>query len=429
MPTPDDEEDLFQEAIDLTTAEGYMLAAGQDPDEARRQWQSQQAGPLAQRIEPQVVSRAKPSADWLKDARALLNRNESLRSYVRQARADGLDAASAVDGLSIRLNELWGGQRAQEAYEVAQYLWDEQSQLGEGYYITSTETGKVVASLSERDIYQPAPVPREGGGMAVPLPRIRPDIEAALTCWAFDAGREAQMLQKLAERAHQTALLREEGDPRMLVATRAGRHHIVDQFSKFDPRILLRAAGGTSGAFLSMFELRTHDPEDTTGLHLVEGTVYSKTVMGVQDMTTVNLHHNRAASLQGALVQGWVREVARHLSRAASNNVNEPEEIRQLDLKKDHFGGSNVWVSPPEAVRYLRRAEPNLSVLPVPSADLMGLLPSAGVLVVPREFAASSHEMFDRWEAHSTLTFRLWVDWSKVRLLRLSGVEHQAVPV
>lgn len=384
---------------------------------------------LATRLNPQVLSKANPSAEWLLDARALLNRDNALREFVRNARAQGMRPEAAVAGLSVRFNASWGGDHAAEATEAAQYLWDEQSQLGDNIYITSTETGRVIAALSDKDIYQPAPVPREDGSMVLPLPRIRPSIEAAITCWAFESSHEARVVQTLAARAHQTDLLREEGDPRLLVATRAGRQHIVSELGKFDPKILLRAAGGTSGTFLTHFELRGTEPDHTDGLTLLEGEVYSQSVMGVQDMTTVNLHHNRAASLQGALVQGWVREVARQLSNAATRQLPVPDEIRQFDLTKAHLGGRSFWVSPPEVLRYLRRADPVVGVMPVTSAKLMGLLPKAGVLVVPAAFNAASRELFGRWEASSNLSFRLWVDWTKISVMLISGIEHQAIPV
>lgn len=382
---------------------------------------------IAQRLEPQVLSKADPKPDFLRDARAALNQDGSLRNYVKEARESGMDRQAAIAGLAVRLNARWNGGHAGDAQEVSLFLWDEQDQLGDGIYITSTETGRVVAALTEADIYQPAPVPREDGSMAVPLPRIRPELEAAITCWAFDKTREERIVQALAERAHQTDLLREQGDPRLLVATKAGRRHIVSELGKFDPKVLLRAAGGTSGTFLQLFELRETDPDEPRGRDLVEGTCYSTAVMGIQDQTTVNLRHNRAASLQGALVQGWVREVARQLAEAAHQRGPAPDEIRQIDLTKDHLGGVGFWVSPPEAFRYLRRVDPNLSIMPVAQARVMGVRPNVGVLVVPPEFAVASREMFDRWETHADLKFRLWVDWSKLRLLAFSDLDYQAV--
>lgn len=383
---------------------------------------------LAERIDPQIVTTANPGPHWLRGARAIISHTPEIQTFIRQARSIGLTADEAVHGLAVRLNEGWGGEHADEARETAQYLWDEQGQLGDGIYITSTETGRVIAALAEQDIYTPAPVPREDGSMAQPLPRIRPELEAAITCWTFDSGREARIVQALAERAHQTDLLREEGDPRLLVATRAGRRHLVNELAKFDPKILLRASGGTSGAFLQHFELVAEDPERPEGvLDLIEGEVFSKSTMNVADMSTVNLHHNRAASLQGALVQGWVREVARQLSVAATRRFLGVEEVRQMDLTKAHLQDRSFWVCPPEAVRYLRRVDARVSLMPVPSAHVIGLSAKAGLLVVPEEFSAASREMFDRWEASSNLSFRLWIDWSKVLLLRISGIEHQAV--
>lgn len=383
------------------------------------------AEPLEKRFMPNIQSAANPAADWLLEARAVLNSNKELRERVHEARSAG---TSAVTEMARAFDAAWGGNRWDNAREAAEYLWDEQEQLGDGAYLVDTRTGRVALAVREEDIYQPAPVPREGGGMATPLPRIRPDLEAAVTCWFHDREREERVVAALVARARQTDLLREDGDPRLLVATRAGRRHIVNQLSTFDPKVLLRAAGGTSGTFLTHFELTTNeDSADLEGLTLIEGEAFSRSVMGVQDQTTVNLRHNRAASLQGALVQGWIREIARRLGNAAHSRV-KPREVHVRDLAKADLAAATFWVCPPEDLRYLKKADLSLALMPIASANLTGLQAAAGVLVVPAEFSATSREMFDRWEAHSSVKFRLWIDWTKVVTLRLLGIEHQAVP-
>lgn len=421
------DEDEMDE-VDQTTAEGYMLKAGQDPDEARRRYDANRAVIERRGEPPAIVTRAQPSSEWLREARSLLNQEGRVRNFVALARHQKMSAAEAVDGLSFRLNTAFGGGLAAEMHEVARYLWDEQAQLGEGLYVISQETGRVVGVVTEHDFYQPAPVPREDGSLVLPQPRLKPALEAALVCWAHDSSREAQLRDQLAARAHQTVLLREDGDPRLLVASKAGRRHIVESFAAIDPQLLFQSAGGTSGTFLRRFHLTAQDPPDATGLTLITGVAISATTMNVSDATTTNLRHNRAATVGAALVQGWTREIARQLSLAAIRQEAAPE-VRPADLKIEHLKDSDFWVTPPDAVRFVQKVAPKAALMPVSGANLIGVLSAAGTLVVPAEFEALSREMFDRWEASTHLTFRLWVDWSRIRALRLIDLEHRAQPV
>lgn len=382
-------------------------------------------GGLARRFDPQIQTTANPRADDLREARRMLNAGP-IREFIEQTQAQGHDPESLVDGVAVRLDEAWGGGQAQAAFECAQYLFDEFRQLGEGLFVVSTETGRVVATVTEEDFYQPAPVPREDGGMVLPQKRLKPEIEAALYCWVFDRGREQNIISALAARANQTAFLAENGDPRLLVATREGRRHIVREFAKLDPGLLLRSAGGTGGIFLRHFDLVDHEPEPKSGFVKLEGSAFSKTTMGVQDPLTTNLHHNRPASLQGALVQGWLREVAKKLSLAAPNG----REVSQRALTKEHLDGISFWIAPPEAVRYLRKANPVIQVMPVEGAGVLGLRDGIlGILKVNPEFAASHREWFDRWEAETRLSYGVWVNWGATLSLNLKDIEHEAVLV
>lgn len=373
---------------------------------------------LTQRFEPKVLSKAEPEVDWLLQARADINSDKALQAILREGKETGRDP---VDKLAAGLNAKWEGNRWFEAREVAQYLWDEFTQIGQGLHLISSETGKIVVTLDENDIYQPAMVPREGGGMVKPLPRIRPDLEGLIYTWTFEKSREQEIVQALAAQGHQTALLREEGDPRLLVASRRGRKQIVAALAQLDPQRLLRACGGTSAAFLNHFDLGAEDPE-SGGLELLEGTAASSSTLGIQDMRATNLHHNRAGSLQGALVQGWVREVARQLSVAAHRRVPGMAGLPLDDFCKDDLDGCQFWVSPPDTLKHVRRVDPTTTVMPVVGAQLIGLKGKVGAIVVPKEFTVSSHELFDRWETHSALEVRLWIDWSKVTVLALRNV-------
>lgn len=370
------------------------------------------------KLSPQVLSKANPSRTDLLQARSDVQNNPELQALFRQSKAESWPRERLVDFVTTKLHGMW---QEGDPAEAAQYLVDEYDQLGEGIHLVSTETGKVSVVLSEDDIYDPPPVPRENGEMAQPLARIRPHIESAIVTWFHDQGREAQILKALSERGHQTALLREMGDPRLLVATRQGRQHIVDSFGRLDPRTLLEAAGGTSAAFLRCFTLVEDIPAFNDPLHYVKGKVEARSRMGVQDPTTTNLHHNRPAVMAAALVQGWVREIAKEVSRAASTRLI----AETLSIDKASKLPSGLWVAPPDLVRPFRRINPNVTVLPVEGAEPITIEGKIGFLKVPPEFRAKNFEAFDRWEALTQLDFEMWLDLRAVRAHMVLGYAPQ----
>lgn len=371
------------------------------------------------KVAPEVTTLARPSADYLLQARADVQASDEFKALFAEAREQRHTSEWLADNLAIRLSASWGAEHFHDALEAARYLADEFEQLGEGIHLVSTTTGRVLACIDEDDVWYPAPVPRESGGMAQPLPRIRPDLEGFITQWHFETNRERRITALLGERGHQTALLREEGDPRLLTATRAGRKAIVAGLTENDPKELLSQAGGTTGAFLRHFDLMSEDPVDPGPLTaLTQAQAISRSTMGIQDPTTHNLHYNRAANLRVLLPQGWVREIARHLSLEARRKF-QPEALH-LDMLREGVLDAEMWVASPETLREIRQRiiQP---VMPVEGAATMGLQGKVGALVIGG-FQTGSHEMFDRWEVAAPLEYRLWVDWTKVKALKITGV-------
>lgn len=378
---------------------------------------------LIQRLDPKIESLAKPEWEWLLQARAELNRDEGLRAFFVEAKKTGADATWAIDNVAVRIAARWGD-HTEQARECAQYLWDEFSQLGEGIYLASSETGKTVAVLSESNLWQPPMTARSDGTLAQPLPRIRPDLEGMIVCYISDQERERRVMSVLAQRVGQTDLLRQEGDPRLLLASRAGRRQIVEDLRRFDVEVLLAAAGGSSRAFLQHFDLVRE--RQASGLEAIEGCAYTRSVMGVQDQTTVNVRHDRAGTIRAAAVQGWVREIARVVANRAQNRTEVPS-IGVGELHQDHLQGAQTWVCAPSVLRNLVRTDPTISVLPVEEVQPVGLVGKAGYIVVPEEFEAESLERFDRWSTLTAFKFTVFIDWSAVRVLKVHGVVHQAV--
>lgn len=376
---------------------------------------------LERQIEPRVVSQATPEPQDLLEVRAEIQSTPRLQALFRRAHEEKWSADHLADLLTTELN-MARVEGNIDPTNAARYLADEYTQIGpQGIQLINTSTGRIAAIIREEDIYQPAPVPREGSTtLAKPLPRIRPDLEAAIVTWFHDKGREERVVEALAARGHQTALLREMGDPRLLVATRKGRRHIVAELAKLDPKLLLESAGGTAGTFLRLFTLvEALPPEIVGGIHL-SGEVSSESIMKVQDQLTVNLQHNRAATLRGALVAGWIRRLAAQLS----HRVHQQGESPQLDISEAARLPGKLWVGPPDLVRPFYVQKGKVSVLPVEaSGPLLIKEDSIGFLRVPKAFEAMNQEIFERWEASACLDFEMWVDPSKVAAYDVTGFE------
>ena len=380
---------------------------------------------LAQRLDPTIETVAKPASDWLLQGRADANSDLTLQALFREAKAEDRGADWLAEVVENRLLTLWKGEGRHHVGEVARYLADEYFQLGEGIHLVSKETGRVIVTVTEDDIYQPAMVPREGGGMAKPLPRLNPALEAFITTWTFEQGREERILMDLVEKGHKVMTL---DDPRLHAAIRAGRSQIVRDVAESSPESLLRAAGGTSAAFLDYFDLRTTPPDDASEPDL-EGCIEAKSVLHIGDPTTTNPMHDRRAALRGVIPQGWVREMARALAAEAHRRLKD----RVVTFDKDHMPATNelpgtFWVIPPEAVREF--IQPTWTIMPVEGAKILGIWkPKVGTIQIPEQMAAASHELFDRWEAVADLDYKMWIDWGALTCLEVTGLEYQAVVV
>jgi hypothetical protein len=350
---------------------------------------------LAKRLDPKIETTANPRPDWLLQARADVRSDKDLQAVFIQAKAEDKSPNWLADQVSTRLMARWEGESPDQAAEAALFLADEYFQVAEGIHIVSAETGRIIATVSEDDIYQPAMVPREGGGMATPLPRLDPNLEAFITTWTFEEGREKRILATLVERGHRAIAF---DDPRLHPATRGGRSQIVRDVAEMTPEALLQGLGGTSAAFLGHFDLRTTPPEkaeserceacrdwhatylrpaaiesgatvglcyakqperhpadDPACMHFrgfapepdLEGCAGAKDVLRIGDQTTINIHHDRRAMLRGVLPQGWVREMARLLAVAAhKRGCDRSLDVSEVPTMKSETP-SALWVIPP----------------------------------------------------------------------------------
>jgi len=390
---------------------------------------------LAKRLEVSVTSKAEPRSENLVQARAYLQSDPELKRIREQFIKEGASKEWLTDAMAVRLGGLWDDTSTpfSEILETATYLADEADQLGEGIFLASTETGKIQIVLDEDDIYQPAPVPREGGGMAVPLKRIRPDLESAIVCHIHEQAREERILQRLREKLPQTRLIVDGEDSRLRIATRRGRSAIVESVSKLAPKTLLEAAGGTAGTFLKSLDIVTEDrpPDPACWDDLGDDVAVARSKLGIQDPTTFNLSYNREAVLRGTIPQEWARKMARRLADAVHKSrppivATPADELSLDDLHEIWF-----WLLPPDAIGPFKRIDPRIQAMPVEGIQPVGIVSGnvLGVLVVAESFGAASKELFARWETEAHLEYKLYVNQNAVFPLRVTGLAHAAVVV
>ncbi len=382
------------------------------------------------KLAPEVMTHARPTPEVLLAARILVQKTAEIRDVFARSKEEHWPA----DRLALEIEEPLQSRLAtgdpQEVVQVARYLADEYQQMGDTMLLISRETGMAIGRVTDDDIWQPDPVPREGGGMARPLPKLRPDLEAFIIHWQFERGQERRQLAEIGPNLHPTELLRQEGDPRLAPLTRAGRARLVEQLRGELPRLLSRASGSV-GTFLGHFEVRESDPPTEPPYKaLLRCTAVARAVTGIQDAKAMNLKFNRLGGLCGRIGNDWGREIARTLAVAARQHF-DPATKPYRNLSEEDQRGVTLWVGDPDTLDVLVREVLLLFArhgsLAVEHAPITSLLGKVGVLVVnPESFDCQGREIFGRWEVAAKFEYTLWVDWSKVRSFDLSEVPHFA---
>lgn len=373
---------------------------------------------------PKVTSLAKPTSDLLLAARRSVQRIPAIQKLFGQAAASGWEPDVLADKLTLLLSDDIEGE-LEDIYQAALYLADEYLQIGDSMLIISTETGRAITRVTDADLWQPPDVPREGGGMARPLPRLNPKLEGFLVQWEFEKARDEGLAADLTARLPQTDLLRQEGDRRLLVASRPGRKHIVDTLRESLPELLPEGCQGESRRFLDRFTFSDQEPEGLSPLLQCVG--YAAASTPVVDPKAMNLRHDHFTSLRAKVGVQWAREIALSVAQAAHS-----------ELKPEQFSIEDPW--PPEGFRKPGYgywvAEPNTAqalvseCFSVPAAPTVCLRPKAGVIVIdPDSFECESRERLGSWDVRASFKYTVYMDWDRVLAFSLTDVPISGVSV
>jgi len=374
---------------------------------------------------PVVHTRADPKVDLLLQIRGMIKHGVELRQLFLRFRAEQLSVDWLRDHLATRVAPLITFDcDFVEVVDACLYLADEYNQLGEGYFIVSTETGKTTAVLTEDDLYDPGKMARHSGESVQGLQHIKPSKAVMLTTFYHESAREKDVLNKLSAKYPPINSLQKSN---LRIATRSGRKNLVQELAESDPRELLRRSSGTTGTFLEHFRLEDAPREDRN-LDKLEGGASFHSTQSISDPLTLNIHHNRLGALRSAIPQGWVRDICRQLAQKAfAVKRGLTYDIEELDGKDLEW--ADLWIADPDVYKVLRKLHPTLRAVPVEGVDPIALCGVCGHLVVPSEFTVEAVERFDRWEVRANISYELYVDWKAITVLPLVGVPREALMV
>jgi hypothetical protein len=284
--------------------------------------------------------------------------------------------------------------------------------------LVSAETGQVVGQIPPDAIYQPETmVEREfTDRLAVPGVRIKPAVEAAIIQAQVAKGQETRVLQILRERAKSTELQAQDGDPRLLVATRSGRVKLADRLRQELPDLLLDGPGSI-GEFTRHFDIRL--PGDVPAeAHQLRITAHAS--IPLADMLSINLQHDPYTALRERVRAQWARSIARQVALLTWCQLSE----RELSLQDAPPAGLLIC-DPDTAI-----ALPGRNCLAVDNVPSV-LLTDHGLYlgIEPEGYVCEAIERHGHWEVAAGFDLTLHVNLATVQALRFTDVPVSGLSV
>lgn len=171
-----------------------------------------------------------------------------------------------------------------------------------------------------------AQVPPEGLDPNKPG-RLKPEVEAALAVHQQDSVREIRDLEELGARLKSTALLKVNGDNRLLVGSKHGRANLLGRVKQS----LLHERDVT---VLEAFRFQESTPEGCDRFAEVEVVAFIRHNLG--DLRTRNLRHDTYQHLLDLVRAQWVRQAA----LVVGETCHRSGDLERLD-------GEVVLIAPP----------------------------------------------------------------------------------
>lgn len=379
---------------------------------------------VGSRLGIEIVTKSNPDPDLLRVARRLILQDDTLRAIFTQARKEDHSAdrltQELVSGFHSYLVEDSGGVAPEEVVELCQYLADEYLQLGEGILVTSPETGRPLALLTEKDLYQPAPVTREDGRVVTRPLALRPEVESLLRHSLHEDASEKLMAEQFSARIVMAGLEKQHS---ALAVSRAGRHTLFTQVQAALPTLLAEPrSGGFVSAFVKQFPACPFEGSGPEGeYNCVEFNCSSLTALSLVDWKAKSIRLDPLREILTKAEGWWVRDFAQRLYLL--NALADPEVLPEVLLEKRL--GEGLWVCSPNVGVYLRRLNPECQTILAGNSDryVLWIQEKAGYLSFdPEKFKAEQRETATRWDVSTQASGRLWYAPSKVEAIGLRDI-------
>lgn len=268
---------------------------------------------------------------------ALANSPELAALFVK-AQEDGWALDFLTASLAVRLSAYWGGVDFDLAKTVATVLakeyFDARGAKGGAVTLVDPSTGLAVHRYGPEDVWFPAPVPREGGGLAQPLPRLRPELEGAIVHQASEQARVNQTVNSITEGLVQTEGQRGTGDTRLAILTREGRETFGQEFrERLHERALLHPV--LNALTQTDFIVPVAQPNNWQRTTVTRGTLFEQLAqgepdlavtvetivrVGVQDLRSINLRYDFREHLVQVTLNAWVQRLCLALATRLRTN-------------------------------------------------------------------------------------------------------------
>ena len=368
-------------------------------------------------LEVEVLSSARPDSSLLKSIRLLIPDSEQVRQVFLDAQAEPeLDRSVKVDRQRLQsvLHEIYPHD---EIGEVAEYLADEFEQLGDGILLVSTDTGKAIAKISEDSLYQAGSIPRESGSLVERGWRIRPDVEAFLTYWAFENDREKRVRHQVLARLNQTELQREEGDRRTQVLSKVGRRDISQAVQDLIGSAF-RNSAGKSLSLLSYFPVGGSMSEPCTPIKII---LWSRVRRMISDMLSTNPKYDHLTATLAAVTSSWTKSIVSTLLQEATSRETAGPAMTLDEALEDH-GVGGMWFCEPNLARAMLDQGCRVFAAPGPSNLAIHLFRQSGYLELDDEKIGTNHrEVHDRWTVESAAEVILHACWDYIDIVPVTG--------
>lgn len=358
-----------------------------------------------------VATKANPIPGLLRHVRVTVMENAKLQEVFRDAKDHTVEWI--VENATQPLVEAFPDEDHAALLEVLRYLADEYTQIGDSILVLG-EDGRALAKISDRDMYLPAPVPRESGEMAQPAPRLNPVLEGQIVQWVFNQGFEAGIVSDLQSRLPTTQLLREEGDRRLSFFTNQGRQSIHKEIETALPD-LFSSATGITRAFLRMCPVGPK--EEDTMARPFEFT--SKNRRMLYDMRGRNAKFDQVASVRQGILNKWVEKIALEALQAVP-----AKEATVQEALTDRTSG--LWVGSYDFVSALKEAGFQVRIFVVPPQPRQLAMyieePFGSLQLDNHEFWLRTREVHDTWAIEADCKGILAYHPNKMKVFEVTDV-------